>query len=428
MGIIFDLRWPSMPLSSLFADFSALLHSPQFHERARHSDHVTAFRRRRKLPLPTLVAVMLCGMRKSVHAELDEFFGHLRQQASLAHEVSEQAFARARAKLANTALPYLNDWLLARAERDARVARWHGLRLVAADATTVRFGLRASHVPRAAAADQIAFGLYLPGAEMMLAASLHSVHESERQMLFEHLDRLSAQDLLLLDRGYPCRWLPALLTQRGISFCLRVEKAGNGGFACVREFLRSGLTEQVVQLRAPDHVDAVDYECDRQPTTVRLVRHVASTGKIRVLMTNLFDAARFPAAIIGDLYHQRWRIEEAFKRLKHRLALEHVSGLSQLAVAQDLAAKILCDNIHSLLSQAAHDAAQLPSELRINRTFAVTAVRPLLPLLLLGRATAQQLADALDLLARRTYVHRPAKTRPRPTRPKPHKFMAFKTC
>jgi len=69
--------------------------------------------------------------------------------------------------------------------------------------------------------------------------------------------------------------------------------------------------------------------------------------------------------------------------------------------------------------------AQLPSERRINRTFAVTAMRPLLPLLL-GRATAQQLADALDLLARRTYVHRPAKTRPRPTRPKPHKFMAVK--
>lgn len=212
------------------------------------------------------------------------------------------------AKLASAALPYLNDWWLARAERDARVPRWHGLRLVAADATTVRFGLRASHVSRAAVADQIAFGLYLPGAEMMLAASLHSVHENERQMLFEHLDRLDEQDLLLLDRGYPCRWLPALLSQRGISFCIRVEKAGTGGFACVRNFLRSGLTEQVVELRAPDHDDAVDYECDRQPTTVRLVRHVASTGKIRVLMTNLFDAVRFPAAIIGDLYHQRWRI------------------------------------------------------------------------------------------------------------------------
>lgn len=52
---------------------------------------------------------------------------------------------------------------------------------------------------------QIAFGLFLPGAEMMRAASLHSIHENERQMLFEHLDLLHSDDLLLLDRGYPCR-------------------------------------------------------------------------------------------------------------------------------------------------------------------------------------------------------------------------------
>ena len=38
-------------------------------------------------------------------------------------------------------------------------------------------------------------------------------------------------------------------------------------------------------------------------------------------MTNLFDVARFPACSFGELYHQRWRIEEAFKRLKHRLNL-----------------------------------------------------------------------------------------------------------
>ncbi|MDY7574602.1 hypothetical protein [Actimicrobium sp. CCI2.3] len=38
--------------------------------------------------------------------------------------------------------------------------------------------------------------------------------------------------------------------------------------------------------------------------------------------------------------HWRCRIEEAFKQLKHRLSLEHVSGLSQHVVMQDVAAKI----------------------------------------------------------------------------------------
>ncbi|NHZ36388.1 hypothetical protein [Massilia rubra] len=114
--------------------------------------------------------------------------------------MSEQAFAKARAKLAASALPGLNDWL----EQAGLIARWHGLRLVAADAATVRFGHRASRAPRAAPTDQIAFGLYLPQAELMLAASLHSTHEHARQRLFEHLDRLSGTDLLLMDRAYPC--------------------------------------------------------------------------------------------------------------------------------------------------------------------------------------------------------------------------------
>lgn len=68
---------------------------------------------------------------------------------------------------------------------------------MAADASTLRFGLRASRLPHAAPPDQILFGLFLPGAELMLATSLHGIDECcERQMLVQHLDRLSTDDLL----------------------------------------------------------------------------------------------------------------------------------------------------------------------------------------------------------------------------------------
>ena len=69
-----------MSLSSLFSDLAAHMQSAEFHASARHPDHATAFTRRRKLPLPSLVALMLSGMRKSVQAELDTFFGHLQQR------------------------------------------------------------------------------------------------------------------------------------------------------------------------------------------------------------------------------------------------------------------------------------------------------------------------------------------------------------
>ena len=305
-------------LSMLFQDFAARLCAPEFLHDARHADHPTAFTRCRKLPLATLVAIKLMGMRMSIQAELDTFFAHLRQQAQLVHEVSEQAFAQARTKLSLTAIPGLNTSLVGRAEMDGFVPRWRGLRLVAADASTLRFGLRASHVKRAALADQILFGLFLPGPDLMLATSLHDVHEcGERQFLFEHLDLLSPDDLLLPDRGYPCRWLVALLNQRALKFCMRIDNAS--GFACVRTFMRSKAREQIVMLPAPNKRDALDYECPRQPQRVRLVRNVSPSGEQRVLMTNLFDSERFPADCFAELYHQRWGIEEAFKRLKHRL-------------------------------------------------------------------------------------------------------------
>jgi len=38
-------------------------------------------------------------MRKSIQAELDEFFAHVDQQAVLARQVSEREFSSARAKL-----------------------------------------------------------------------------------------------------------------------------------------------------------------------------------------------------------------------------------------------------------------------------------------------------------------------------------------
>jgi hypothetical protein len=417
-----------MSLNSLFVDLAAHLRSPEFLVQAPHPDHPAAFTRTRLLPLPALISLLLTGMRKSVQAELDEFFGHLRQQAQLVHQVSAQAFAQARAKLSLTAIPLLNDWLIERAEHYGFAARWHGLRLVAADASVVRFGLRASHVSRAALVDQIAFGLFLPGSELMLAASLHSTCENERQMLFEHLDRLSSSDLLLLDRGYPCRWLVAVLNQREIPFCMRVEKTANSGFSCVRDFMRSGLSEQIVTLRAVERSDALAYECPSEPQTVRLVRHIAPNGRVRVLMTNLFDKRRFPVSLFGDLYHQRWRIEEAFKRLKHRLNLEHVSGLSQQAVVQDVAAKVLCDNLQALATLTAQDIADLPDTSRINRAYVHTALKPLLPALLLGRKVAKLLLKALKLISQQTYLHRENLSKPRRPGAKPHKHMTQKNC
>ncbi|OXC77921.1 hypothetical protein [Caballeronia sordidicola] len=79
-----------MSLPTLFADLAAHIQTQQFRHLACDPEHPTAFQRRRKLPLPALIALMLTGMRKSVQTELDEFFAHLQQQGGVYPELSTQ--------------------------------------------------------------------------------------------------------------------------------------------------------------------------------------------------------------------------------------------------------------------------------------------------------------------------------------------------
>ena len=145
-------------------------------------------------------------------------------------------------------------------------------------------------------------------------------------------------------------------------------------------------------------------------------------------MTNLFDAEAFPTAVFGDLYHQRWRIEEAFKHLKHRLNLEHVSGLSQLAAIQDFAAKILCDKLQALISAESASIAKLPPQRRINHAYAHTVLKPLLPALLLGRLAADAFDRASALIARHTCFYQPGTSKPRAKQTTLHRHMSQKPC
>ncbi len=211
---------------------------------------------------------------------------------------------------------------------------------------------------------------------MTLACKLYAPSVGERQMLFEHLDRLGTSDMLVLDQGYPVRWLFALLAQRGLPFCMRADETS---FADVKSFLRSGEAERTVLVRPPDRPDCSDYECELLSTPVRLVRAVTPNGRIHVVMTSLLDGVVYPAADFAALYHSRWRIEVAFKRLMHRLALENTSGLFWLAAQQDFGAKALADNLDALAIRATAGQRRHPSRLKINRIYAFAHLKSCLP-------------------------------------------------
>jgi len=363
-----------------------------------------------------------------VQSELDAFFANLANRADLVREVSAQAFAKARMQVSAAAFTLLNDHFLALVEAQFGFPLWHGLRVVAGDATVLRltlFGKTHDGKPFARhIVDAIGFALYLPGIEMTLAAKLYSPNVGERQMLFEHLDKLRHNDILVLDRGYPACWLFAALIQRERHFCMRTDSLN---FSAIHAFRRSGLAEQIVTLPAPCKQDAIDYETAATPCKVRLIRQVFG-HKVRILVTSLLDMAAYPAADFGALYHSRWRIEEAFKRIKHRLALEHLSGMSWLAAQQDFGAKILCDNINALAVHAASESLDPDAHYAINRGDTFSHIkRTLGRWLLQGIEALDNIDSVLEELIKNLVKIKPNRSYPRNFTQKPHLSHAYKT-
>jgi hypothetical protein len=397
------------------------LHSKELLEQSRLKP--TAFTRDRTLTFPIMLATMMSGFKASVQAELNAFFAHLANQADLTREASAQAFSKARKQFSHKAFALLNQRLLALVSSLMETPRWNGLRVVAADATKMRLHLQdASH---RLVREAIGFALYLPGLEMTLSAGLYDASVGERHKLFEHLHELDPKDLLVLGRGYPARWLVAHLTQRGVQFCMRVDQTG---FVAVRQFIRSGAAEQTVTVRAPKAIDCVDYDCRQIPSTVRLVRIITPNGKIYVVTASLLDSAAYPAGDFAALYHSRWRIEEAFKRLKQRMALENTSGLSWLAAQQDFCAKILADNLHSLTVLEAENYAPVKEGYKINRTYAFSHLKRCLPRwLLVALPAAEQLIATLTEILKNLIACSPDSSKPRPKHPKPHRKHAYKS-
>lgn len=370
--------------------------------------------------------MMIGGMCASVQASLDDLFAQTAGSRVRRRGCSDRAFAKARRGLSWQVFDDLNAHLLTLAKPWIDGHRWHGLRVVAGDGSRLRVSTRCG---AELDADHYAFALYLPGAELTLHAALGPADASERQMLFEALACTEPDDVLVLDRGYTGRTMAAILTQQARHFCLRVDRCGG---TAVKRFFQSGDAEQVIELAAPSQADATTYELRPEPTRVRLIRDTTPAGSTRVLMTSLLDSDRYPAAAFGDLYHRRWRVEEAFKRLKTRLRLEAVSGLTHLALQQDFAAKIVADNLHGLLANAdrhppPHEQGANAPRHRSNRTYAVGALRPILiGCLLRVKSCLRELHQALAVISQTRCRRQPDRHYPRPPRDKPHAHMAYR--
>lgn len=178
---------------------NALVHDLSSHELMEKSRLAPRhFTRDRKLTFPVVLSFLLSGVQGAVQSELNGFFADLRNRAESIRKVSAQPFSAA-----------LQDPFAGLRRREPRVDRPRGERDIdssmAGDGTTVQLTIRKKirSIVRG-----VAFDLDLPRIELFLRFRLQMGSGSERQRLFESIDCLCPQDLRLVDRGFPGRWLP----------------------------------------------------------------------------------------------------------------------------------------------------------------------------------------------------------------------------
>lgn len=402
------------------------------------------FTRERKLTIRTIILLLL-KFKSSIQRELNRFYKEVNQSDFNIREVTKGAFSQARAKLKPEAFKRLNEVAVNTFYDEAEYYVWHNIRLLAIDGTRLvlpnhptvaeefgvhQFGPKADS-PRSLA---IASLLYDPLNLLTIDSQIAPYASSEQDLLMEHLDKVDAGDMLLLDRGYPSFWLLFLLKARGIEFCVRLKE---NWWLKVKDFTESSDMERIVTFSLPkkDRNKLKDFpHMFDAEITCRLIKVKLENGDIEVLCTSLVDCEKYPYSDFEQLYHYRWNEEEAYKLLKCRIELEDFSGKTAKAVKQDFHAKAflmtLCaayaHPIEEKVIAEFHAGKDRKHGQKINRTEAIANTMDMLVPTFIRKKYKEAL-QAFDLLTwQAREIIRPGRSNPRNKKPKRLYSMNYK--
>lgn len=147
---------------------------------------------------------------------------------------------------------------------------------------------------------------------------------NEREEVKALLPHIPRGGVLLFDRGYPSYHLLEHLHRQYQGFWLLRCPA-------VETFVQSGQAEVMLTLTSPK----------TEPIRLRAIRLVSPEGACSVLLTNLLDAARFPAQAVIDLYWRRWAVEVHYRDEKTSLDIETFHSQTENGIRQELFAILI---------------------------------------------------------------------------------------
>ena len=217
------------------------------------------------------------------------------------------------------------------------------------------------------------------GTHVEVAMLVKHIHCGERTMVAALLRHLSAEMLLLLDRGFFSYELWRQLELTGVKLLARVVK---------NLILRPIRTLADGSYLAKVYKNSYDRQKDRDGLLVRVIRYTLDDpqrvghGEVHTLITNLFDETLYPAEESIVLYHERWEHELVYDEQKTHQDPRRATKPAQLrsetpaGVIQEIYALSLGHFvIRSLMFQAAETVQLDPDRLSFTGCFQILKCR-----------------------------------------------------
>lgn len=387
--------------------------------------------------------------KSGLQREMDSFLKETEDAEFNIRRVTKSAFTQARKFLSPEAFVELSDVVVKNFYENAAYLGYKNHRLLAVDGgflnlpdhPSIReeFGRRAfgrgtkKDVPKSMALTSL---LYDPANYMTLDVQTGHGDGSELQLLLKHLPKVQEGDILILDRGYPGRYLFSILLSLGIHFVVRMKH----NWVPVKKFIKSRKLDIVVPMEVPDGDYArygQQYRGMKKTIKCRLVKVRDEKGNLQVLCTSLLDPAKYKIDELADIYKLRWGIEEGYKMYKARVQVEAFSGKTAIAVKQDIYAKIMMMNLCASLAfpieekvmkeyREAKRNGEVKHQRKINRTYAYWITK----VTLIAMFIKNKIKDAMAVFDKQvelnTEVDRPGRRNPRKKRPPRLYHMNYK--
>jgi hypothetical protein len=402
------------------------------------------FTRNRKLTLKNLIVLIMSSC-SSIQRDLDRFYKSMDNSDFSIREVTKGAFTQARSKLNPWAFQRLNEVAVNTFYEQNKVYTWNGMRTLSIDGSRLvlpnhksvkeEFGVH-KFGPNADSERSLALFSILYDVLNLISidAQIAPYASSERDLLYQHLDKMKPADLLLLDRGYPSLALFFLLQAKGIQFCVRMK---DNWWLSVNDFIKSNEKERIVTFKLPkkDKKILKDFsEWQDKEISCRLIRVELPSGESEILCTSLTDMEKYLHADFAELYHYRWNEEEAFKLLKCRIELEDFSGKTAKAVKQDFYAKVflltLCAAYAYPIDEKVREEYKADQnrkyDQKINRTNAIAMTKDILISVFIRNEYKKALAAFDDIVSKTREIIRPGRSVERHHRLKKTYAMNYK--